>query len=141
MAVLPRMRDDDRFRDLELESIESGEEERQGSGLTQPFDEVIDQHDHLEVTGAAGLGKTALGQHLVSGLSESLLEPGRPNLLSGPYVLLIIPARVLARHMRGSRSVTRYTLPSPASMGCSPEEKYRQPYSRVSSGYAMASHC
>src|SRR5262249_54341173 len=40
-------------------------EERRVSAWAQPFDEVINQHDHLVIEGGAGLGKTTLGHQVV----------------------------------------------------------------------------
>lgn len=68
------------------------EEIRRSSILAEPFSEVFGRHDHLVIEGAAGLGKTTLGRHLVAESINALLGGGSDD----PVIPLLLPARVLA---------------------------------------------
>ncbi|WP_150253394.1 NACHT domain-containing protein [Nocardiopsis deserti] len=80
------------------DEVELIEQYRKASRLAQPFEEVLDQHDHLVLEGAAGLGKTTLGYQLVGSLARSLLDDPEPGD-RGSLVPLVLPARVLATHL------------------------------------------
>jgi transcriptional regulator with XRE-family HTH domain len=97
-------REDDKG-EVRLESIRAAEQ-RRITGRVRPFEDVLGEHDHLVIEGAAGLGKTTLGHNLVHDLAEALLNPGASSPLSEPHIPLMIPARVLAAHMRAGRSQT-----------------------------------
>ncbi len=73
------------------------EEARRTSALAQPFDDVLEQHDHLVVEGAAGLGKTTLGYQLAGRLAGTLLD-GHPDAKPA-WIPLVVPARVLAESL------------------------------------------
>ncbi|MFI0424005.1 trypsin-like peptidase domain-containing protein [Spongiactinospora sp. 9N601] len=66
------------------------------SGLAQPFEQIFGQHDHLVLEGAAGLGKTTLGNTLAGRLAEGLLSRAPA---ADALVPVVIPARRLAFHM------------------------------------------
>lgn len=68
------------------------EEIRRSSILAEPFNEVFIRHDHLVIEGAAGLGKTTLGRHLVAEFIDALMNDGSDD----PVIPLLLPARVLA---------------------------------------------
>ncbi|MGW4638594.1 trypsin-like peptidase domain-containing protein [Sphaerisporangium sp. NPDC004334] len=76
------------------------EDRRPSAGLAQPFEQVFEQHDHLVIEGAAGLGKTTLGRMLVRNFAKALLD-GRAQDGEAPLVPVMLPARVLAVHLRG----------------------------------------
>jgi uncharacterized protein (UPF0147 family) len=99
------VRSEDEKGEVRLESIRVVEQ-RRVTGRIRPFEEVIDEHDHLVIQGGPGLGKTTLGYNLVHELAVALLDPQLPGPLTEPHIPLIIPARVLAGHMRGGRSET-----------------------------------
>ncbi|MBY8872149.1 TIR domain-containing protein [Micromonospora sp. PLK6-60] len=80
------------------------EDDRRASRLAQPFDEVVDQHEHLVIEGAAGLGKSTLGRHLVGELIAALRDPGAAAPLGTPLVPLMLPARVVAAQLREDRT-------------------------------------
>lgn len=88
-----------RRREEEAQEAQDAERFRRLSGLSQPFDEVIDLYDHLVLDGVAGVGKTTLGNHLVRTYAESLLaEPGPSS--GDALVPLMLPARELAARLR-----------------------------------------
>ncbi|HSV67108.1 MAG TPA: hypothetical protein VLJ59_14505, partial [Mycobacteriales bacterium] len=69
------------------------------SGLVQPFEDVLDQHDHLIIEGSAGLGKTTLGHRLAARLVDVLLDPTNRLPSHGVCLPLVVPARALAAHV------------------------------------------
>ncbi|MET8155002.1 trypsin-like peptidase domain-containing protein [Sphaerisporangium sp. NPDC005289] len=75
------------------------EDRRPSAGLAQPFEQVFEQHDHLVIEGAAGLGKTTLGRMLVRHFAKALLD-GKIQDGEAPLVPVMLPARVLALHLR-----------------------------------------
>ncbi|MFC7380766.1 trypsin-like peptidase domain-containing protein [Sphaerisporangium rhizosphaerae] len=76
------------------------EDRRPSAGLAQPFEQVFEQHDHLVIEGAAGLGKTTLGRMLVRHFAKALLD-GKAQEGEALLVPVMLPARVLALHLRG----------------------------------------
>ncbi len=68
--------------DPELDEASVADEDRRIFALARPFDEVFTQHEHLVIEGAAGLGKSSLGQRLVAELTDTLLS-GDPASTNG----------------------------------------------------------
>ncbi|MEV6239246.1 TIR domain-containing protein [Lentzea sp. NPDC051838] len=75
------------------------QESRMLTGLAQPFEDVLDRHDHLVIEGAAGQGKTTLGRHLALELTRALLEPESAPRKVPTAIPLMLPARVLANYI------------------------------------------
>jgi len=95
----------------ELASHDIGwvEEARRTSALAQPFDDVLNLHDHLVIEGAAGLGKTTLGYQLAGRLAGMLLDSREDT--AQPPIPLVVPARVLADSLgRGWEGALREAL-------------------------------
>lgn len=88
-----------RRREEEAQEAQDAERFRRLSGLSQPFDEVIELYDHLVLDGVAGIGKTTLGNHLVRTYAESLLAESGPSGADA-LVPLMLPARELAARLR-----------------------------------------
>ncbi|GII60338.1 hypothetical protein Skr01_04230 [Sphaerisporangium krabiense] len=84
------------------DGIEDGpeEERRPGSGLSQPFEQVFERHDHLVIEGAAGLGKSTLGRVLTRHMAERVLScQDAPVDSDTALIPIMLPARVLAAHL------------------------------------------
>jgi hypothetical protein len=90
----PRERVSEEFAERESGWVEDA---RRTSALAQPFDEILDQHDHLVIEGAAGLGKTTLGYQLAGRFASALLDGG-PDAARA-RIPLVLPARVLAESL------------------------------------------
>ncbi|MFC4529445.1 NACHT domain-containing protein [Sphaerisporangium dianthi] len=81
--------------------LEAEEDRRPSPGLAQPFEQVFEQHDHLVIEGAAGLGKTTLGRMLARHMARTVLDEADQDGGAQPLPV-ILPARVLAAHLRNS---------------------------------------
>src|SRR5262249_61270593 len=80
--------------DPELDEAAMRDEDRRIFALARPFDEVFEQYEHLVIEGAAGLGKSTLGRHLVGELTDALLA-GRGDP-ADRLVPVVVPAPTLA---------------------------------------------
>ncbi|GGL10858.1 hypothetical protein Sme01_15670 [Sphaerisporangium melleum] len=81
-APEPRRRWDEDDDELVLE------ERRPATGLAQPFEQVFEQHDHLVIEGAAGLGKTTLGRMLTRHFAKSVLKDAETATKDAPLARL-----------------------------------------------------
>ncbi|WP_433272051.1 NACHT domain-containing protein [Actinosynnema sp. CS-041913] len=107
------------------------ESTRLASTLAQPFNDVFEQHDHLVIEGAAGLGKTTLARQLVSDRAGEVRTPTNAETL----IPLLVSARVLAKHVGKPWGDALLAALSEEYQGFSDHEPPASLFSRNPEGY------